>query len=139
MSKRAYTQLHFAAQRGDLTAVMEELAKGQNPNHFDEVGCTPLHHAAAESHVDVAQALLAAGADVNAQDEEVAGDTPIAYVAGNCSRQIAQLLLKAGADPTIPGSMQLTALHHAEKRKRGDGPKVYQLLCAAAQKRGKRS
>jgi ankyrin repeat protein len=137
MEKGAYTKLHYASQRGDLPAVQELLAKGGNPNHFDEGGCTPLHYAAAAGHLKVVDALLAAGANVNARDDEAAGDTPIGYIAQNCSVQMAQVLIDAGADPTIPGSMQLTALHRAMKRKRGEGQDVYQLLRVAAAKLGK--
>jgi ankyrin repeat protein len=139
MGPRAYTQLHFAAQRGDLDAVVELLARGKNPNHFDEGGCTPLHYAAEDGHIEVVKSLLAAGANVNAHDEGVIGNTAIAHIAGNCSLEMAQLLVNAGADPTITGWMQLTALHRSEKRKRGDGPKVHQLLCDAARRLAKRS
>ncbi len=77
MGQRAYTQLHFTAQTGDLTAVTDLIAKRKNPNHFDEGGCTPLHYAAAGNHFDVVKALLAAGANVDAHDDGVAGDTPL--------------------------------------------------------------
>jgi len=139
MSQREYTQFHSAAQNGDLPVVAGLIANGEDPNHFDDGGFTPLHYAAAEGHLEVVKALLAAGANVNAHDDAVIGNTPIAHIAGNCSLEMAKLLVSAGADPTIPGWMQLAALDQAEKRKRGDGPKVYQLLCEAASKRGKRS
>ena len=61
---------------------------------------------------------------------------PSDEVASTCSLEMAQVLIDAGADPTLPGSMQLSALHRAKTRKRGDGPAVYQLLEDAA--RGKR-
>ncbi len=63
------------------------------------------------------------------------GNMPLAEVAGNCSFLIAKLLVDSGADPTIPGWMQLNAVHRAEKRKRGDGPQVYELLLLASRKR----
>jgi hypothetical protein len=40
---------------------------------------------------------------------------------------------KIQTNPTIPGWMQLTALDRARKRKRGDGPGVYELLMRAAE------
>lgn len=138
MAQRAYTELHYAAQSGDIDAVTELLAKGENPNHFDEAGCTPLHYAAKEGHAELVKALLAAGAMVNARDEEIIGNTAIAHIAENCSLEMATLLVAAGADPTIPGWMQLTALHHSENRKRGDGPTVHRLLCDAARRLGKK-
>jgi hypothetical protein len=47
---------------------------------------------------------------------------------------MAKMLLDAGADPTIRGWMQLNALDIAKDRKRGDGPKVYELLRRHAKK-----
>jgi ankyrin repeat protein len=134
MTERDYSELHFAAQKGNLGAVVELLRAGHDPNQFDECGCTPLHYAAEGAHHDVMRALLAGGADVNACDVEKIGDTVISHVAGNCSLETAKLLVDAGADPTIRGWMQLHALHHSEKRKRGDGPQVHQLLLRAARR-----
>lgn len=78
--------------------------------------------------------MLAAGAKVDARDEARAGNTALAEVAAECSLEMAKALVEAGADPTIPGWMQLTALDRAKKRQRDDGPKVYELLLAAAKK-----
>src|SRR4051794_8641071 len=75
MGQRAYTLLHSAAQDGDLNAVVSLLARGKNPNHFDECGCTPLHYAAAGGHIKVVKTLLADGAKVNSHDEGVIGNT----------------------------------------------------------------
>jgi len=88
-------------------------------------------------HVDVAQHLIEHGADVNARHEPSLGNTPLAEVAATCSHVIAKMLVDAGADPTIPGWMQLTALDRARKRKRGDGPAVYELLVRAAARSGR--
>lgn len=121
-------QLHIAAHDGDAKRVAELLAKRRSPNDFDELGQTPLHYAAEAEHFEVVSLLLAHGADVNAHHEPTIGNTPIAHIAQTCSLKMAQLLLDAGADPTIRGWMQLHAIHHAKKRKRGDGPRVYELL-----------
>jgi GNAT superfamily N-acetyltransferase len=121
-------KLHFAAQDGDAKQVEQLIKGGYSPNKFDELGKTPLHYAAAGEHFEVVSLLLAHGANVNAHHEPTISNTPIADVAQTCSLKMAQLLLDAGADPTIRGWMQLHAIHHAEKRKRGDGPKVYELL-----------
>ena len=40
------SDLHFAAQDGDMTRVLELLAEGRSPNAFDEISKTPLHYAA---------------------------------------------------------------------------------------------
>jgi hypothetical protein len=56
----------------------------------------------------------------------------LGHVAQTCSLAMARLLVESGADPTIPGTMQLNAIHRAERRKGGDGPAVYEWLCRAA-------
>ena len=120
--------LHFAAQDGDLARVRELLAEGRSPNVFDEISKTPLHYAAESGHIDILRILLQAGADVNANDEARIGNTPLREVAGECSLALATALVDAGADPRIPGWMQLTALHKAERRKDEEGRRVYALL-----------
>jgi ankyrin repeat protein len=127
-------RLHFAAQDGDLGQVRRLLSEGLDINAFDDLGKTPLHYAVEKERFEVAQYLIEHGADVNARHEPSAGNTPLAEIAGNCSLRIAKLLVDSGADPTIPGWMQLNALHRAEKRKRGDGPGVYELLVRASKK-----
>ena len=127
--------LHFAAGDGDLGEVQRLLSEGRNVNAFDDLGMTPLHYAAKKERIEVAQCLIEHGANVNAHHEPSIGNTPLGEVAGNCSLRIAKLLVDSGADPTIPGWMQLTALHRAERRKRGDGPLVYELLVRASKKR----
>jgi ankyrin repeat protein len=131
-----YSDLHFAADTGDLPSVKELLDNGSNPNQFDEIGNTPLHYASKGGHHDVMRALIAAGANVNAHHEETISDTALAGIAGNCSLETATILIQAGADPRIRGWMQLNALDRAEKRKRDDGPAVYRLLQDAARRLG---
>jgi ankyrin repeat protein len=125
-------QLHFAAQDGNVAEVKRLLAAGYQPNVFDELGKTPLHYAAARGHLDVMRVLLTSGADVNANDETVIGNTPLREVAGSCSFEVAKILIDAGADPTIPGWMQITALHEAQARTRAEGLRIRELLEQAA-------
>jgi ankyrin repeat protein len=125
-------RLHEAVQDGDLDEVRRLVADGDDVNAFDDLGKTPLHYAVDREHVDVARYLIEHGADVNARHEPSLGNTPLGEVAASCSYVIAKLLVDVGADPTIPGWMQLTALDRARKRKRGDGPEVYELLARAA-------
>lgn len=124
--------LHDDASKGDREAVLQAITRGQPLSRFDELGKTPLHYAAEGGHLEIVKALLAAGAKVNANDPRVISDTPLASIAGNCSLEMAELLVQAGADPTIQGHMQLCALDRAKDRKRGDGPRVYQLLRRAS-------
>jgi ankyrin repeat protein len=126
--------LHFAAQGGNLDEVRRLLSEGREINAFDDLGMTPLHYAVMEEHFDVAQFLIEQGADVNAHHEPTISNTPLSEIAGNCSLRIAKLLIDAGADPTIRGWMQLNALDRAERRKKGEGPQVYELLLRARRK-----
>jgi ankyrin repeat protein len=123
--------LHFAAQDGDVNEVRRLLAEGRDINAFDDLGMTPLHYAVMEERFEVARFLIDQGADVNAHHEPTISNTPLSEIAGECSLRMAKLLVDAGADPTIRGWMQLNALDRAEKRKRGDGPRVYELLLRA--------
>lgn len=68
--------------------------------------CTALHMAARRGNVDVIDALLDDGADIEARDS--AGDTPLRR-AVNCNKvDAAKLLLERGADPHSKGSKALT-------------------------------
>jgi ankyrin repeat protein len=125
-------KLHIAADEGDLDEVRRLVSEGYPVTEFDELSMTPLHYAAKGNHLEMARFLIEAGADVNAREEAKIGETPLGEVAANCSYEMAELLIKAGADPTIPGWMQLTALHRAARRKREVGQRVYALLLAVA-------
>lgn len=46
-------QLHFAAQDGDLTRVIELVQDGSLLNTFDELGKTPLHYAVEGEHLAI--------------------------------------------------------------------------------------
>jgi hypothetical protein len=48
---------------------------------------------------------------------------------------MARRLIDAGADPTIPGWMQLTAIHRAARRTDADAGKVQRLLKGAVDRR----
>jgi hypothetical protein len=134
-----YTPLHHSAMNGHLEVVKLLMAAKANPDLFDALSLTPLHYAVREEHLDVVRLLLQAGANVNANEEARIGNSPLADVAATCTLAMAQLLIEAGADPTLPGWMQLTALNRAKDRKRGEGPRVYELLSRAARRFQKRS
>ena len=130
------SDLHLAAQDGDMTRVRQLLADGRSPNAFDEIAKTPLHYAAENEHIDIMRVLLEAGTDVNAHEEARIGNTPLRDVAGECSLAVATFLVDAGADPRIPGWMQLTAVHQAEDREDQEGQRVYALLKTVADRLG---
>jgi truncated hemoglobin YjbI len=70
--------------------------------------CTALHMAARRGNVDVAEALLDCGADIEARD--TLGETPLRRSV-NCNKtEVAGLLLSRGADRHSKGSEGLTPL-----------------------------
>jgi ankyrin repeat protein len=70
--------------------------------------CTALHMAARRGNVEIAEALLESGADIEAPDS--LGETPLRR-AVNCDKtDVAKLLLARGADMHSKGSKGLTPL-----------------------------
>jgi len=61
--------------------------------------------------------MLEAGANVNAHDERWIGNTPRSDCIAECTFEMDKLLIDAGADPSVPGWMQMTAIHCAEQRR----------------------
>jgi len=84
-----------AAAFGKIEAVKQHLAAGTDVNVKDEVvGVTPLFAAVGEGRKEMAELLIAAGADVNAKD--VVGDTPLDWAIKYKRTEIADLLRKHG-------------------------------------------
>ena len=54
-----------AAYDGSIEAVKQHLAAGADVNAQDPFRATPLHKAVVNSHKEIAELLIAAGADVN--------------------------------------------------------------------------
>jgi ankyrin repeat protein len=94
----------------ELVRVLAEA--GANVNHAGgSKACTPLHMAARQGHVALAEALLDRGADREACDS--VGDTPLRR-AVNCGKvPMAAFLLQRGADPNSRGSRKLTPVQAA--------------------------
>jgi ankyrin repeat protein len=125
-------QLHFAAMKGDVEKCVQLIAEGYDPNGFDQIGNTPLHYAAEKEQFDAVEALISHGAKVNLLDASKIGDSPLAHIAQTCSLRMAKLLLDSGADPTLQIGLNRSAIERAKNRKRGDGPRVYELFCKVA-------
>jgi ankyrin repeat protein len=101
------------------------LAKKYPVNRFDEVGKTPLHYAVQSGHLEIVAQLIAAGANVNAQDERSIGNTPLSDNVEICSFEMVKQLIDAGA------------IHRAQRRKDTDAREIQQLLQKAANRRRK--
>jgi len=129
-SSTEQTSLHAAAENNDLPILDMLLASESDQllDRFDYVFRTPLIVAAELGHNAIARALIDAGADVNANDEEMVGDTPLRAAAFEGHVEMVEILLNHGADPTITGWMGLSAAHKAQLRNDRKGRKMLALM-----------
>ena len=102
--------LFSSAQSGNVMRIRALMSlEGFDIHSRDPEGNTALHIAAYDSHPDVVRFLVAAGLDVNAENQF--GDTPLAHATlGRKSREIVAFLLSAGADVEHENKNGLTAL-----------------------------
>ncbi|MBU0611166.1 MAG: ankyrin repeat domain-containing protein [Armatimonadetes bacterium] len=87
--------LQSAATKGNVARVNNLLNKGADPNATDDQGRTALHCAAGAGHAEVAQMLLARGAQA---DFEVRDATALHLAAQGGHLSVVKLLLDKGAD-----------------------------------------
>ena len=103
--------MHQAAQRNDTAAVVTCLAAGEQPSGgAGTIGASELHWAALYQNAAMTDALIRAGAVVNARN--CIGHTPLHWAAerdGACC----VALLEAGADVNAAGRAGWTPLHVA--------------------------
>jgi len=90
-----------AAMNGDRAAVRTLLGEKASVSGAQGDGMTALHWAAYRDDVELARALLAAGANPRAATRD-GGLTPLSMAATNGSAAMIELLLKAGADVNAP-------------------------------------
>jgi len=112
--------IHSAAEKGDLAKVKALIAQDPSlASSKDKTGATPLHLAAKENHKDVAEFLLASGADVNAQDKY--GFTPLDLALSSYHYiDVVTLLLDKGANVNARSFQGLDALMEAAMRGQKD-------------------
>jgi ankyrin repeat protein len=87
-----------AAEAGNIEAVKQHLAAGMDVNAKDEDGVTPLHETALWGHNEVAELLIANGAEVNAiiVSGPYQGKTPLDLAIRHKKNETADLLRKHG-------------------------------------------
>ena len=129
------TALHIAAANNHTAAVEALLAAGANIDARDERGLAPLgcavreslpemanlliehgarhtlHTAAGLGDVEELSRLLAAGADINATDDQ--GVNALQWAARAGQAEAARVLIAAGADPNVAHDGGATPLHFA--------------------------
>ena len=98
-----------AARTGNLEAIQQHIKATSNLNEkAPDSGGSPLHTAAVFGHLEAVQALVQAGADVNARNND--GATPLLVAAFFCRTEIVQHLLAHGADKQAKDKAGTTAL-----------------------------
>ena len=113
-----------AARKGNINAVKQHLAAGALVNAKNESGWTPLHQAAWGGHTEVAELLIANGADVNTMTDGYRW-TPLHEAARSGRKVIAKLLINKGADVNAMNKYVKTPLDIAIRYK---NPKTADLL-----------
>lgn len=117
--------LQNAANDGDLATVEQILSESRAiVNH--RFTCSALSSACMNGHVEVVNALLAAGADVNLPDDH-GSFTPLIRASNSGHYEVVKLLLDAGADVTAQVEGVGTALDYAKKRSKKNA-KIIELL-----------
>jgi ankyrin repeat protein len=108
-----FDELTIAAVQGDVSRVESLLGNGADPNRETWMGLTPLSAAmrSCRMTVDVLEALIAAGADVEARSGVEATPLMVAWQGGR--PDLAEALLAAGADPTARNMYGDTADEYA--------------------------
>ncbi|HYI94558.1 MAG TPA: ankyrin repeat domain-containing protein [Bryobacteraceae bacterium] len=114
-AKRTDLDLPEACAVGEIEHVRRLISSDANAvNRFSSDGFAPVALAAFFGHSDIVEALVAAGADVNAQAQNPMKVAAIhAAVASRDARSV-EFLLRNGADPNLPQQDGLTPLHAAQ-------------------------
>ncbi|CAO3595612.1 unnamed protein product [Absidia cylindrospora] len=124
--------LALAASNGDLNGVRALLEYQANPNNTESKK-NPLFEAIKAKHYEVVEALLSAGANVNAQDSKT-GSSALHYAVKSEKIALVRVLLKHGASPTQVDKMMQTPLHWAiqlSKNQTNRSMRVERLLLQA--------
>jgi ankyrin repeat protein len=97
---------------------------------FSHDGWTPLHLACFFAHPEVAEALIARGADVRARSKNPMRNTPLHAAAAGRSKDVVRVLLEHGAEVNALQEGGWTALHAAAQN--GDVEMVRLLIAGGA-------
>ncbi|KDQ16399.1 hypothetical protein BOTBODRAFT_130203, partial [Botryobasidium botryosum FD-172 SS1] len=133
------TRLHRALYDGDLARAKLLLGFGADPNAQDADSQRPMHIVTESDHMafvdeetraDMIESLLAAGADMDAKDDD--GDTPLSLAYREGRPYCVRALVDAGADPSISGEWGApTPTFVVELIRNPDGAEVVANVLAA--------
>jgi ankyrin repeat protein len=116
-ARKGRTRVHHAALTGNTARLEWLLARGADPNVCDEQGRTPLMLAAgAGAPRALILALVAAGADLRAEDAIDRSSAAIYCIKGGAHTETLDALIDAGLDPsapTLPNTPRWSLLHAA--------------------------
>ena len=90
------SRIHISAIEGNIEAVIQHLADGDDVNSRDVDGRTPLHIATFNNYENLSELLITKGADVNAAT--IDGLTPLHNTSAKGYVKLAELLINKGAD-----------------------------------------
>ena len=111
----AAQDINAAATDGDLGRIREIVKDAPAAvSTVDDRGCTALHFAVNEGHLEIAEFLLDRGADLEARD--VDGDTPLHWAAYAGQVPAIDFLLDRGAKIDVRNHEQVTPLLAATRR-----------------------
>ena len=102
------TPLNLASSHGHLTIALSLIAATVDVNLPDNDNITPLHNAARDGSIPLAEALIAKGASLNVTISEDPGHTPLAWAGANDRTAIFPVLIWAGGyweDPCADGEI----------------------------------
>ncbi|KAL4572278.1 hypothetical protein LXL04_019049 [Taraxacum kok-saghyz] len=92
------TPLIHAARQSHTSTAKYLIEHGANPALASELGATALHHVAGTGDIELMEALLSTGVEVDSQSD---AGTPLVWASGHGLQDALKLLLKHKADPNI--------------------------------------
>ena len=130
-ARRTDLDLPEACAVGDVERVRSLIAiSPAGVNEFSSDGFAPVALAAFFGHPDIVEALLAAGADIDAQARNPMKVAAIHAAVSSRDARCVEILLQNGADPNLPQQDGITPLHVAQMNK--DEPIIKMLTAAGA-------